>query len=81
MKANFRMEIDALNALVDEQRKTNELLQQLIERGNIHELHEDIEIQDDSELGERRSVHGESNQNGNVQPNPRRGKRGPKRNT
>jgi len=30
MKANFRMEIDALNALVDEQKRTNELLEKLL---------------------------------------------------
>jgi len=28
--ANYRMEIDALNALIDEQRKTNELLERMI---------------------------------------------------
>ncbi len=28
--SNYRLEIDALNALVDEQRKTNELLTQLL---------------------------------------------------
>lgn len=40
--ANYRDALDALNALVDEQRKTNELLEKLVEQkeSNITEVQE-----------------------------------------
>lgn len=79
--ANYRMEIDALNALIDEQRKTNELLEKLFERGNQNELHENDKGKDVDDTRERRSIHKSSDQDGDVQPNQGRGKHRSRRNT
>lgn len=79
--ANYRLEIDALNALVEEQRTTNELLKHLLERGNNHGIHQNAEIQNDNAARGSRGVHGGSDKDGIVQPSTGRGKRGQRRNT
>jgi hypothetical protein len=76
----YRVEIDALNALVAAQNRTNELLQQLLERGMENGLHSNAEGQDNNTAGNKRNVHGDHNQNGTVQPIKGTGKREPRGN-
>jgi len=72
----YHLEIDALNALVAEVRKTNELLEKLLERGSGNVLHENEESRGNDAPRRKRHVHVAGNQDGNVQPNPgpRRGR-------
>lgn len=66
---NYRLEIDALNAIVDEQRRTNELLEKILERGMSNELHQDTKGKNDNSIGSECNVHGGADQDRAVQPN------------
>lgn len=72
----YHLEIDALNALVAEVRKTNELLEKLLERGSENVLHENEESGRENASGRKRRIRVAGDQHGNVQPNPgpRRGR-------
>lgn len=62
------MELDALNALVRAQHRTNELLEKLLERGDNLEFSNNESI-DDSSTGRKRSVHDAVSKSRNVQQN------------
>lgn len=64
----FRMEIDALNAIYAEQRRTNELLEKLLERGISYErMYQDAEGHVENSLGSELDLLGEVLQNGAIQ--------------
>jgi hypothetical protein len=64
----YHLEIDALNALVAEVRKTNELLEKLLERGTENVLHENEESVHEHSVGRKRRIRDGSDSNGDVQP-------------
>lgn len=72
----YRLEIDALNALVAAQNRTNELLEKILERGLENELHSNSEEQYDNSAGNKRDIHGGIVQDRTVQPSKGNGKRG-----
>lgn len=59
----YSLEIDALNALVAEQRKTNELLERLVSHG----LHTNAKGSVNDTVGHKRNVHESGIQDGTVQ--------------
>lgn len=75
----FRLELDALNALVIEQKRTNELLESLLERGIMNELHTDVEGPNNHAVGVISNIRNTGNKGGTVQPGKRTGQRGRKR--
>ena len=78
----YRLEIDALNAIYTEQKRTNELLEQLLERGvNNGSMHENEKGLHDDSVGDERNIHGDSVQIGDVQPSTGNSQRGRKRNS
>lgn len=64
----YRTEQDALDALVLEQRKTNELLEKILERGMANGLHQNTEGTDENPAGSKRNIHRESDKDGALQP-------------
>lgn len=75
----YRHELDALNAIVAAQNRTNELLEKILERGLGNGMHPNTEGQDNNTFGNKRIVHRDSVQDGTVQPSKGTGKRGPRR--
>lgn len=75
----YGLEIDALNAIYAEQRRTNELLEQLLERSFNHDMHTHTERPDDSSTRNERKIHVEDVSHGVVQPSTGNRGRGRKR--
>ncbi len=71
----YRIEIEALNALIVEQRRTNELLEKMLERGMTDGLHKNGEEPVNDTVGVECDIRGTSVQVGDVQPDKGTSKR------